>query len=131
MKSALNLVLALSLAGAVGCADDKKNDVRPNEKAVEADNTGRNERDRNDMAKTPTDQQENDRDLGITQEVRKAVVDDDALSFNAKNAKIVTADGVVTLRGPVASEVEKAAVEAKAKSVAGVTRVDNQLEIAP
>jgi hyperosmotically inducible periplasmic protein len=39
-------------------------------------------------------------------------------------------DGTVTLRGPVKSDREKAEIEAKAKQVAGVKRVENQLEIA-
>ena len=47
------------------------------------------------------------------------------------NVKIITNAGIVTLRGPVKTEQEKSAIEAKAKQVAGVTRVDNQLEIAP
>jgi osmotically-inducible protein OsmY len=41
----------------------------------------------------------------------------------------MTADGIVTLRGPVKSEDEKKAIEAKAKQVAGVTKVTNLLEV--
>jgi osmotically-inducible protein OsmY len=37
---------------------------------------------------------------------------------------------VVTLRGPVKSSEERASIGAKAEHVAGVTRVDNQIEIA-
>ena len=121
--SATALVLLFSLGGLAGCKQDGD--------AVKADNTAVNERDRNESAKTPVDQKENERDLKVTQEIRQAVVGDDALSFDAKNAKIITADGVVTLRGPVKTQAEKDAIETKAKSVAGVTRVDNQLEIAP
>jgi len=51
-------------------------------------------------------------------------------STNAKNVKIITNEGTVTLRGPVKSDKEKAEIEAKAKRVAGVKKVDNQLEIA-
>ena len=47
----------------------------------------------------------------------------------AKNIKIITIDGVVTLRGPVKSEKEKTDIGAKAQQVAGVKRVDNQLEV--
>jgi hyperosmotically inducible periplasmic protein len=61
--------------------------------------------------------------------VRQAVVGDSSLSTNAHNVKIVTSGGTVTLRGPVKSTEEKAAIEAKAKQVAGVTRVDNLLEV--
>ena len=52
-----------------------------------------------------------------------------ALSVNGKNVKIITSDGTVTLRGPVKDDKEKAEIEAKAKRVAGVKKVDNQLEI--
>ena len=55
---------------------------------------------------------------------------DKSLSTNAHNVKIITTDGVVTLRGPVKSAAEKATIAAKAQQVAGVSRVDNQLEIA-
>jgi osmotically-inducible protein OsmY len=36
---------------------------------------------------------------------------------------------MVTLRGPVKSDKEKANIEAKAKQVAGVLKVNNMLEI--
>jgi osmotically-inducible protein OsmY len=46
------------------------------------------------------------------------------------SVKIITSDGTVTLRGPVKSDKERAEIEAKAKQVSGVKRVENQLEIA-
>jgi len=95
-----------------------------------ADNSGKNVRDRKDGAPTSGSQSNAKSDVAITQEIRKAVVADKSLSTNAHNVKIITADGVVTLRGPVKSATEKATIEAKAKQAAGVSRVDNQLEIA-
>jgi hyperosmotically inducible protein len=95
-----------------------------------ADNSGKNVRDRNDAAVTTGDQSNTQSDLNITQEIRKAVMADKELSTNAHNVKIITADGVVTLRGPVKISAEKANIGAKAAHVAGVTRVDNQIEIA-
>jgi osmotically-inducible protein OsmY len=95
----------------------------------DADNTIRNDRDNNEATKTPFDQSENQGDLDITANIRKAIVDDDSLSTNAHNVKIVTSGGVVTLRGPVETVQEKNAIEMKAKQVAGVTRVENQIEI--
>jgi hyperosmotically inducible protein len=94
------------------------------------DNSGKNVRDRKDAAVTSGDQSNTQSDLNITQEIRKAVMADKELSTNAQNVKIITANGVVTLRGPVKSAEEKANIGAKAKHAAGVTRVDNQLEIA-
>ena len=52
---------------------------------------------------TPLDQGNDKRDLEITQQIRKSVMDDSTLSFTAKNVKIITKDGHVTLRGPVPS----------------------------
>ena len=95
-----------------------------------ADNSGKNVRDRQDSSRTPGDQSNNKSDLAITQAIRKAVVADKALSTNAHNVKIITANGVVTLRGPVSSPEEKETIAAKAKQVAGVKSVDNNLESA-
>lgn len=126
---AVGLILAFLV---VGCSkdDQSKNDRPSQTAAVEADNTGRNVRDRNDATKTPGDQSESEPDRTISQNIRQAVVADDSVSTNGKNVKIVTVDGVVTLRGPVKSEQEKTNIGAKAQQIAGVKKVDNQLEIA-
>lgn len=99
-------------------------------KPTAADNTDRNQRDRDAAAKTPLDQSEASADVKITAAIRRAIMDDKSMSVNAQNVKIITEQsGAVTLRGPVDSQAEKDAIEAKAKAVAGVTRVDNQLEV--
>jgi len=93
----------------------------------DATNTKVNDRDRHG-ALTPMDQGGgNDRD--ITAAIRRAVVADKALSFTAKNVKIITVGGKVTLRGPVKSDEEKSSIEQKAKAATGVSDVDNQLEV--
>jgi hyperosmotically inducible protein len=126
----ISLSLLISAILIAGCSRDRDARQATNTPAVEADNTGRNVRDRGGETKTPMDQSENEADRAITQNIRKALTADDSLSTNAQNVKIVTNDGTVTLRGPVKSAKEKADIEAKAKQVAGVKRVDNQLEIA-
>lgn len=98
--------------------------------AVPADNTEKNERDRKSAALTPTDQAENEVDRTITQQIRSTVVKADDVSMNGKNVKVITVDGVVTLRGPVESAREKKDIVNMVKRVEGVKRVDNQLEIA-
>lgn len=98
--------------------------------AEKADNTVRNERDRDGASVTPGDQDNDENDLRIVQDIRKALVKNDQLSLNAHNAKVVSVNGVVTLRGPVESAAERTAIDNIAKGVAGVTRVDNQLEVA-
>jgi hyperosmotically inducible protein len=64
----------------------------------------------------------------MTADIRRMVVDDGSLSMIAKNVKIITIEGVVTVRGPVETEEEKAAVESHAKQ-AGAKTITNQLEI--
>jgi osmotically-inducible protein OsmY len=78
---------------------------------------------------TPGDQSNDKADLNLTQQIRRAITADESLSTNAKNVKIITANGVVTLRGPVNTPQEKATIEAKAQSIAGAHNVDSQLEI--
>jgi osmotically-inducible protein OsmY len=68
-------------------------------------------------------------DLRIAQQFRKRLAESDALSTNAKNAKIIARGNVVTLRGEVQSTAEKAALAGVAQTLEGVTRVDNQLEV--
>jgi hyperosmotically inducible protein len=113
-----------------GCSKERSDDRQSsNTEAVKPDNTGRNAADKDTGAKTAQDQPENEQDRTISQEVRKAVTSDDSLSTDAKNVKIVTTDGTVTLRGPVKSEKEKTEIESKAKQIAGVKNVENQLEV--
>jgi osmotically-inducible protein OsmY len=93
------------------------------------DNTAVNERDRDNRTLTPGDQSNSERDLEITQRIRETVVDDDSLSFTAKNVKIITVDGHVTLRGPVKNEQERRAIEQAAVAVAGKEQVVSELEV--
>ena len=61
--------------------------------------------------------------------IRQAIVKDKSLSIDAQNVKIITRNGVVTLRGPVESEKESKKLKKIAKQTRGVVKVDNQLEI--
>ncbi len=94
-----------------------------------ADNTEMNVRDKNGGTATPQKQSNLAQDRELLAAVRHAVVGDKTLSISAHNVKLVVADGVVTLRGPVNSAVEKGKVEKLAQNVAGVSSVDNQLDV--
>jgi len=97
---------------------------------ADADNSGINKRDRSSAALTPMDQGGSVADRKITQQIRQDLMSDKSLSFTAKNVKVITVNGKVTLRGPVKSEAERTAVEATARRVAGGGgQVDSQLEI--
>ncbi len=116
-------MLSMLALACFSCEDQGKG------KGVDADNTGRNVRDRDAVAKTPFDQGESEADRTITQRLRQAIVADDTLSTNAKNIKIITNNGVITLRGPVNSPKEKDDIMRKVQAIAGNNRVENQIEV--
>jgi osmotically-inducible protein OsmY len=96
-----------------------------------ADNTKVNTRDRGKAEPTADQQKESRSDRDITQQIRRSIVKDKSLSTYAHNVKIVTQNGQVTLKGPVRSEDEKQAIEAKATEVAGENKVTSELNIQP
>ena len=93
-----------------------------------ADNTKMNQQDTNNTAQQ---QKENPSDRQLTQNVRKAIMQDKSLSTYAHNVKVISQNGTVTLRGPVHSDDEKQAIEAKAAEVAGKDNVVNDLTVVP
>ena len=95
------------------------------------DNTKVNDRDRNKAEPTADQQKENRPDRDITRDIRRSIVQDKSLSTYAHNVKIISQNGMVTLKGPVRSEEEKSAVEAKAADIAGKDKVISQLEVKP
>ena len=95
------------------------------------DNTKVNERDRDKAEPTADQQKENRPDREITRDIRRSIVQDKSLSTYAHNVKIISQNGMVTLKGTVRSEDEKSAIEAKAVEVVGRDKVTNQLEVKP
>ncbi|MFA6046037.1 MAG: BON domain-containing protein [Phycisphaerales bacterium] len=98
-------------------------------KPVAPDNTGKNTRDRDGMNTTPTDAGQNSSDVKIAADIRSSVMKISGLSTSGQNCKIVVNGGAVTLRGPVATADEKSQIAAAARATAGVTSVDDQLEV--
>jgi hyperosmotically inducible protein len=96
---------------------------------TEPDNTARNVRDRNDRALTPLDQGNSKTDVATTAQIRKEILAGKNMSVNAKNVKIITNGGQVTLRGPVNTAEEKRLIGAIAVNIARLENVDNQLEV--
>jgi hyperosmotically inducible protein len=95
----------------------------------ELENTEINARDKDNTTLTPEDQKETESDIKITADIRQAIIKNKSLSVNAQNVKIITRNGVVTLRGPVESKKESKKIKKIAKHTPGVLKVDNQLEI--
>ncbi len=140
MKSPLTLGLTFtSMSLFIGACDQRPDanstgrtaapaDASP--RATAPDNTARNKAEPDAPAKTPMDQSNSTSDINITADIRRAIMNDSAMSVNAQNCKIITEkSGVVTLRGPVDSQIEKDSIESKAKAIAGVTQVINELEV--
>jgi hyperosmotically inducible periplasmic protein len=103
----------------------------PEPQAAPADNTKVNQRDRSPNEPTADQQKENRSDREITQQIRQSIVKDKSLSSYAHNVKIITENGQVTLKGPVRSDDEKRAIEAKAIDVVGRTKLTSELDVQP
>jgi len=119
------VVASLLMTGwAVGSAQEPSS-------APQADNTKTNQRDRNANEPTADQQKENTSDRDITKQIRQAIEKDKTISTYGHNVKVITQNGMVTLKGPVRSEEEKKAIEAKAAEVAGGDKVTNEMEVKP
>jgi hyperosmotically inducible protein len=130
MKSALNgafTILGLTALLAVGTVVVAQ-DSPP---APAPDNTKTNERDRSSSQATADQQKENPSDRNIVRDIRRSIVQDKSLSTYAHNVKIIAQNGMVTLKGPVRSEEEKSAIEAKAAQIVGKDKVTSELEVKP
>ena len=119
MKRILLALACLSAVSLVAMAADEK----------KPDNTATNERDRSGETQTSGDQSNSSTDLKITQAIRQALMKDSELSMTAKNIKIITDNGQVTLRGPVKNAQEKAKIDQLARSAAGGAKIIDQLDV--
>jgi len=95
----------------------------------DVDNARQNVRDRKDETLTPFDQGNSKADVATTTQIRKEITGARNMSANARNVKIITIAGRVTLRGPVNSEEEKSVIEEIARRNNPSGTVDNQLEV--
>src|SRR5688572_22274779 len=88
--------------------------------------TGRGAR---DEAPTAQAQSNLPADVKLTQEIRRALVKDAAVSGSAKNVQVIAVDGKVTLRGLVNTAEEKVCVLEAAKKHANATHLADHLEV--
>jgi sporulation protein YlmC with PRC-barrel domain len=96
---------------------------------ADVNNTARNARDRDNQTLTPGDQGSSASDVETSRQIRKEITATKDFSVNARNVKIITANGRVTLRGPVKNEEEKRLIGEIAGRIAQAQNVDNQLEV--
>jgi osmotically-inducible protein OsmY len=86
-------------------------------------------RDRDDQTLTSGDQGNSPADVDISKRIRREIIGTKDMSVSARNVKIITVNGRVTLRGPVKTEQEKQIIAEIAGRVAQPANVDNQLEV--
>ena len=120
MNQTLIILTCLSTVHLAALAADNK---------TKPDNTAMNQRDRSGETQTSGDQSNSSADLKTTQAIRQALMKDPELSATAKNIKIITNNGQVTLRGPVKNAQEKAKIDQLARSAAGGSKIDDQLDV--
>lgn len=93
------------------------------------DNSKVNERMEDNKELNSQDQGASDVDIRLTQRIRRDVVNQDDLSTAAKNIKIITIGGKVTLKGPVKTMDEKNKIQNIAVRVAGAQNVANEITV--
>jgi len=111
-KSFLNAVLVFAAAAGLSLATPSpKQDPAPGQVTADQQKSNRSDRE-------------------LTQKIRKSVYADKSLSMAAHNVKIISRDGMVTLKGNVKSEDEKKAIEDKATEIAGQGKVTSEITVA-
>ena len=96
------------------------------------DNSAVNKRDRSPSAATADQQKMNATDREVTAKIRRLIMADKSLSTYAKNVKIISQNGTVTLKGPVRSDDEVKTIVSKATDITGSSeKVINQMQVTP
>lgn len=128
----VSLVVLLFGTSGLLLAQDTVPTQQPDDKSATTapDNTGKNQRDRNASEPTADQQKENETDRELARQIRRALVKDKTLSTYGHNIKVISQNGVVTLKGPVNSDEEKRAIESKAAEVAGSPdKIRSEIEV--
>lgn len=68
-------------------------------------------------------------ELDLTASIRRQIMKNATLGFNAKNVKVITQGTKVTLRGRVDSAQERDIIDMQARQTPGVMEVDNQIDV--
>jgi hyperosmotically inducible periplasmic protein len=87
--------------------------------STKPDNTKVNQQDRNPGEATADQQKMNSADRALTAKIRRSIMADKSLSTYAHNVKIISQDGIVTLKGPVHSDDEVKTIVARTMEITG------------
>jgi hyperosmotically inducible periplasmic protein len=117
------------LVGLLACFGPSAKANLPQDPQEAPDNTKKNLPTNHHDANRADQQSNSPTDVELTRKIRQSLTQDKSLSTYAHNVKIITRNGVVELKGPVRSQSEKDAVEAKATEIAGNSKVKNELTV--
>lgn len=117
----MNLALVLFVSAAIAVAERDANSS--------AATQDKNNNMAAEIGLTAEDQGSSRSDTKMTADIRSSLVNDDSLSLQAHNIKIITRDGKVTLRGPVDNQDERERIAALAGEIAGAGNVTNDLRV--
>jgi len=127
MKTNLRTMQVTALGLVVLCAPMifSSNPAVAQSSAVQPDNSTQNKK----PGQTADSQPNTASDRLTTANVRKAIIADRGLSTYAHNIKIITRNGIVTLKGPVKSDDEKQQVNSDAVSAVSQDKIVNHLTV--
>lgn len=126
LKSLILIVISIGSVSFVSAESYAKTSTK-----MSGDNSAINQRDGSVAELTADQQKSNTSDMLITAQIRKDILKQKNLSTYAQNIKIITINGVVTLKGPVRTMSEENSILKYARSVAGVSNVVNEIAITP
>lgn len=98
---------------------------------TKADNTKINERDRKSSELTADQQNYKKSDTEMIRRIRQDIMKQNELSTYAKNIKVIAANGIATLKGPVRSAEEIKNILFLAEQAAGESNVVNEMSVVP
>ena len=107
----------------------KANPTAKSSVVTHADNTKRNEKVTKNAEVTAQDQGNSQADVNLAAKVRRAIMDDNSLSVNAQNVKIIAINGHIVLKGPVKNDSERTRLSQIANNIVGADNVKNELEV--
>ncbi|HEV8715540.1 MAG TPA: BON domain-containing protein [Candidatus Binatia bacterium] len=121
------ILAAIALVGLLGCSDSDKTGQTSSsqtmtEKTTQAPSTT------GTPAAGPSAMSEIDR--ALAKRVEDALHQNSAVASAAQNVQVEAKNGEVTLTGSVNNEQEKANITSMAEKVAGVSKVNNEMEVA-
>jgi hyperosmotically inducible protein len=127
----LRTTILTSAAIALCCCTSNLNAFQPASQAGTAQTAPDNSNQNKNQNPTADNQSNVQSDRITTAKIRKAITADKTLSTYAHNVKIITLNGVVTLKGPVKSDGEKQKVVSMAANVVSADKVTDELTVKP